>query len=290
MNQGYHEAITYSFISPDLQKRFDPQAELISLLNPISAELSVMRSSLWPGLLEAVRYNQNRQQQRIRLFESGMCFSQKADGIQQQIKLAGVITEQLYPEQWSIKNNKADFFDIKKDVEKLLSLMKKQGAIQFVKAEHVVLHPGQSSTICINEQVIGYLGALHPRLLHELDLAGSVYLFEIDLEALQKAELPKFKSISRFPAIRRDLSFWIDQTIPVQHVLDTVRNVTGERLQAVDVFDVYSGQSAKPGQQSLAISMVLQHPEQTLVDEEIDVCMNKILEELKQKFAINLRD
>lgn len=290
VDQGYHEAITYSFIAPKLEKLFNPHAELISLLNPISTELSVMRSSLLPGLLEAVRYNQNRQQQRIRLFESGMCFLQTESGIQQRTKLAAVITNQLYPEQWSIKNNTADYFDIKKDVEKLLSLTRKQTSIQFIKTEHIVFHPGQSSAICINGEIIGHVGALHPGLLRELDLAGSIYLFEIELDGLQNATLPKFNSISRFPAIRRDLSFWIDKTIPAQHILDTVRKITGEWLQSVDIFDVYSGQGAKPGQQSLAISMILQHSERTLVDEEIDVCMNKIQDELKEKFAINLRD
>lgn len=290
VDQGYHEAITYSFIAPKLQKLLDPEAELISLLNPISADLSVMRSSLWPGLLEAVRYNQNRQQERVRLFESGMCFLQTAEGIQQRTKLAGVITGPLYSEQWSVKNNALDFFDIKKDVENLLSLTQEQNHIQFIKANHIALHPGQSSAIALYDQTIGYLGALHPHLMHELDLTGPVYLFELELDVLQKSQLSKFKSISKFPAIRRDLSFWIDQTIPVQQVLDIVHMMAGQWLQAVNVFDVYAGQSSEPDQQSLAISIILQHPERTLIDEEIEMCVSNILNELKQKFSVMLRD
>lgn len=290
VDRGYHEAITYSFISPKQQTLMDPKQAQLTIINPISADLSVMRTSLWSGLLNAVAYNQNRQQGRVRLFETGLRFLQENADIKQEPMLAGVIAGDAYPEQWGVKAKPIDFFDIKNDVESLFALTGKNSEILFDKAEHPVLHPGQASKIICDDKVIGYMGSLHPALLRELDLVGPIYLFEIRLDALCAGILPVFKPLSKFPAIRRDISFWVEKSIPLQQIIDAVRADAKDLLNDLCLFDVYAEAGAQANTRSLALGLVLQHQDRTLVDSEVDALIEQILKTLKQKFAINLRE
>lgn len=290
VDRGYHEAITYSFISPKLQQLIDPQQAGIALSNPISAELSVMRTSLWPGLLNAVLYNQNRQQTRVRLFETGLRFIPQGNEVSQEAYLAGVITGDAYPEQWGEPQRAVDFFAMKNDLEALIRLTGNLPAFSWQKAEHAALHPGKTSAILFEQKIVGYLGALHPGLLETLDLIGPVYLFEIQLAALTAAVLPKFVALSKFPAIRRDISFWVAKTVSIQAILDQVRSCAGEWLNDLCLFDVYQSKDAADDKRSLALGLIWQHPTRTLVDDEINTLMDSVITALKQTFAINLRE
>lgn len=285
VDRGYHEAITYSFISPTLQKLISPQEPLIELKNPISSDLSVMRSSLFGGLLNAAIYNHNRKQTRVRLFETGLRFTQ--NNIQEPM-LAGIATGTAYPEQWGIPNRALDFFDVKSDVEILLRLSPHK--ISFRPAEHPALHPGQTSGIYLDDELIGYLGALHPALFKEFDLISPVYLFELQFNKMNTREIPRFQIPSKFPAIRRDISFIVEAKFSVQTILETVREKVGTLLMDLCLFDVYQGKNMPHGKRSLALGLILQHPEQTLLDSQINEIMEEVISTLKNRFDINLRD
>ena len=217
---GYQEAITYSFVDQETQSAITPDVEGVALANPISADLAVMRTSLWPGLLKALSYNQNRQQSRIKLFETGLKFAKEAGEIVQTRMIAGVVSGPVHTENWCNDNRAVDFFDVKADLENLLYSI--DPSVQFEKGSHHALHPGQTAQIVKNGKKIGYLGAIHPKLQKSLDLNGSVYLFELCLIETVQGQVPKFSEVSKFPEVRRDLAILIKRDIPFQDVEQTV--------------------------------------------------------------------
>lgn len=290
VDRDYHEAITYSFTSPQLQNAIDPQQSPLTLINPISSELSVMRSSLWPGLLNAARYNQKRQQSRVRLFETGLCFQTDQGELSQNPRLAAIAIGDSTAEQWGLAKKTVDFFTVKSDVEALLNLTGSLADTQFIPAAHPALHPGQSAKLVQRKKSIGYVGALHPKLLTTLDLVGPVYLFELSLPALTQAKLPYFKPFSKFPSVRRDISFWIEETFPAQAILEQVKTDAGDWLNDSYLFDVYHDKEKGKGKRSLALALLWQHPSRTLIDSEVDDLLQKVIQGLQQQFTIQLRE
>ncbi|MES2141959.1 MAG: phenylalanine--tRNA ligase subunit beta [Pseudomonadota bacterium] len=291
VDRDYHEAITYSFTSPHMQKAINPEETPLVLQNPISNDLSVMRSSLWPGLLNAAADNQKRQQHRVRLFETGLCF--KSDGGQELVQtpyLAAIATGDSVPEQWGIPQKPLDFFNVKSDIEALFHLTGQLANIQFIPEEHPALHPGQSCKIVKGKKSLGYFGALHPALLTKLDLTGPVYLFELSLSEITQTSVPYFKKFSKFPIVRRDISFWVDKKISAQAILQQAKLDAGNWLNDVYLFDVYHDQTSEEEMHSLALALLWQHPSRTLVDVEIDDLLKKVIEGLKKHFVIQLRE
>src|SRR5690606_38767246 len=196
VDRGYQEAITYSFVDPKLQQLLDPEQTPLALANPISADLSVMRTSLWPGLVAAALYNQNRQQPRVRLFELGLRFRGGLDDLAQERMIGGIATGTRLPEQWGAPETAVDFYDIKGDVEALLALTGAPERFRFEPARHPALHPGQSARVLRDGQEIGWLGALHPELERKLDLDGRTFVFELLLDAVTAARTPAFQPLS----------------------------------------------------------------------------------------------
>lgn len=288
IDRGYREAINYSFTESKRQQALIPQRESLRLLNPISSELSVMRTSLWPGLLNALRYNQQRQQLSGRLFETGLCFHLQKGKLEQQEYLAAVASGQSLPEQWGVANTPLDYFTIKSDLEALISLTTKTD-IQFMPGTHPALHPGLSCNLQISDKIIGYMGALHPKLITELDLIGPVFCFELETSAISERPLPHFKPYSKFPMVRRDISFWVDKKYPAQTILQAVNHKGGKLLYRSFLFDVYFNEQ-EPQKHSLALALCWQHPTRTLVDVEVDSLMETIIGVLKQNFSIQLRE
>ncbi|MDH5473914.1 MAG: phenylalanine--tRNA ligase subunit beta [Gammaproteobacteria bacterium] len=289
VDRGYFEAITYSFVDPEWQSAIDPEIKPVALANPLSAELSVMRTSLWPGLLKAVQHNLNRQQARVRLFETGLTFIQQGDELLQQPKMAAVICGSQTVEQWGETDRKVDFFDLKADLEAILA----QGGIasvEFVADSHPALHPGQTAKIVKNNQSIGWIGALHPQTQKILDIDPSVYVFEIDLNAALEADVPVFTALSRFPEVRRDIAILIDEKIPVKAILTTIRQVSSEFLQEILLFDVYTGKGVENGLKSVALGLILQGFSRTLMDEDIEKEMQNIVAALNNDFGAILRE
>jgi phenylalanyl-tRNA synthetase beta chain len=289
IDRGYREAITYSFVEPTLQKRLDPDAEALALSNPISSEMAVMRSSTWPGLLQALQHNLNRQRSRVRLFETGLCFVDEGYSLRQERRLGGLLTGSRLPEQWGAAEQGVDFFVAKGDVQALLELSRQEEGASFRAVEHPALHPGQSAVIERDGQSLGWVGALHPALEAELSLGQPVLLFELALEALTEASLPEFRELSRFPAIRRDIAVEVDESVPARNVLEAAREAEPELLQEVVLFDVYRGKGVTTGRKSLALGLILQDLCRTLIDDEVDSALGRILDNLKNKTGATLR-
>jgi len=285
--RGYQEAITYSFVDPQLQKALFPEVDGIALANPISADLSVMRVSLLPGLVNALRYNQNRQQSRVRLFETGLRFLKEGDNISQEPMLAGLIAGTRDPENWADKSTPLDFYDAKGDVESLLARV---GAdFSFKPGTHPAMHPGQCARIERNGELVGFVGALHPALLNSLNLNGPVFIFELCLALVTEGKLPSFKGFSKYPGTRRDLAVVVDKQVLFAEIEAQVRKVAGQWLTQVRLFDVYEGAHIEDGKKSVALGLVWQHPERTLQEEEITSAFEAVIRELEKEFGALLR-
>ncbi|GAA5217630.1 phenylalanine--tRNA ligase subunit beta [Corallincola platygyrae] len=289
--RDYQEAITYSFVDPKVQQLLHPNEEGIVLPHPISADMSVMRLSMWPGLLQAVRYNANRQQSRVRLFETGLTFIPSEKGLPEQaLNLGGVITGSTQLEQWSGDLKHVDFFDLKGDVEALLNLTAAASEFSFKAESNDALHPGQSARIYRGDKAIGWIGAIHPALADKLDVTSKLFLFELDLTALLQRSVPEAAPVSKFPANRRDIAIVVKESVTAEELLNSARKVGGNQLVGIDLFDVYRGQGIEDGHKSLAIALTLQDVERTLEEQEMADIMNRIIETLASEFGASLRD
>lgn len=287
---GYYEAVTYSFVSPEMQALLDPGQTTLALSNPISADMSVMRTRLLPGLIQALHHNLNRQQARVRLFETGLCFVPGADGLAQTARIAGVITgNRLQEGLYSQELGSADFFDIKGDLETILRLCGSD-AIRFERSQNPILHPGQGAEVELQGQSIGFVGALHPNLLKKLAIDQAVFTFEIDLAPIRESSLPEFVELSRFPSLRRDISVTVDEDVPLQRLLDEIYSIKNEILQEVFVFDVYTGKEVRNNRKSVALGLILQDFSRTLVDEDVENLVAKILAQLEKRCNAVLRE
>jgi phenylalanyl-tRNA synthetase beta chain len=252
--------------------------------------MSVMRTSLWPGLLQTARQNQARQQERVRIFESGLRFLRNGSELKQDMMLSGLVVGPSAPEQWGMKVRPADFYGAKADVEALLSLTGALGQFRFVPAEHPALHPGQTARIERGGRTAGLLGMLHPALAADLDIGGNAFLFELALAELEQGRLPAFSPLSRFPAIRRDLAILIDAEVPYERVRDCVAEAASDLLRDVVVFDVYQGENIDSGLKSLALGLILQASSQTLTDQDVEQAISRVLARLESELGARLRD
>ena len=288
VDRGYHEAVTYSFVEPKIQQLLaQDDSAPIKLANPISSDLSVMRTSLWPGLVQAMVYNANRQHDRIRLFEVGRVFKGNLNDIAQPRQIGGLIYGSNYAEQWSQNPREVDFFDIKADVEALLALG--GGQVRFEKESHPALHPGQSARVYKNDEAIGWLGAIHPKLNKSLDIDGKVYVFELSLNDVVDSVVPEFETLSKFPALRRDLALLVDDAVNAGQIEDCLSKIDSDILKSFQLFDVYSGEGVELGKKSLAVAFILQHKERTLTDDEVDSLLKTVTETLSQKLNATIR-
>ncbi|MGL4859507.1 MAG: phenylalanine--tRNA ligase subunit beta, partial [Enterobacteriaceae bacterium] len=293
VDRGFQEAVTYSFVDPKVQKLLHPEQKALLVPSPISSDMSAMRLSLWTGLLDAVIYNQNRQQSRIRLFESGLCFQPDQDaplGVQQKLMLAGVITGSRYQEQWDQASQSVDFYDLKGEVERLVQLTGQEHQLSFRAETHPALHPGQSAAISLQDEKIGYIGTIHPDLERRLDLNGRTVVFELCCEPLLQRIVPQAQPISKFPANRRDIAIVVTENTPAQDVLAECRKVGANQLVGVNLFDVYRGQGITEGYKSLAISLILQDSTRTLEEDEIAAIVAQCVAVLQERFQASLRD
>lgn len=289
--RGYQEAITYTFVEPKMQQLLDPQREPITLANPISADMSVMRTTLWAGLLPVLQRNLNRQQGRVRLFEYGMRFLPLQGGAMQQDNvLAGIVFGGVLPEQWAATEQKLDFFDVKGDVEALLALSGRLNAFSFSAESHPALHPGQSARLLLDGNPVGWLGAAHPSLESQLGLSGQTFLFEIEATALLSGTVAKFSEISKYPAIRRDIALVLDRGIPASVVVATANRAAPDTLQNLKLFDLYQGEHIDSGRKSIALGLTLQAQSRTLTDDEVDSAIEQIVTTLANELGAALRE
>lgn len=287
--RGYQEVITYSFIAPELQRLFDPELASVEVSNPISADLSVMRSTLLPSLVNTASYNLKRQQARVRLFETGLTFIPNDSGLPtQEAVLGGLITGRRYTESWSESGETVDFYDLKGDIEALLDATRCQ-AVRFERCTHPALHPGRCASVFVDENNVGVVGALHPQLQQSLDIAQPIYVFELKLSAVTTGKLPDFTELSKYPEVRRDLAILIDRETAAGEVLAAVKTVAGDTLKNLRLFDIYQGEGIDPKRKSLALGLTLQHSSRTLNDEEVNATIDAVVDMLKTQFGGDLR-
>ena len=280
-------------MDPAQQQHLFPGVEAMVLPNPIAADMSAMRVSLWTGLIQAAVYNQNRQQSRLRLFEQGLTFvpdEQAENGVRQTPVLAGLLLGPVVDEHWDMATKGVDFFDLKGDVESLLALSANESNFSFARTDIGALHPGQSAALLQQGRQIGLLGAVHPSLLRKLGLKSQAYVFEIELAALTGRRVPEAAEVSRFPANRRDLALVVDQSVAAGDILDLARKVGGDQLVGLNLFDVYQGQGIADDKKSLALSLVLQDTHRTLEEKEIADTVARIVSALSDEFSASLRD
>jgi phenylalanyl-tRNA synthetase beta chain len=290
VDRGYQEVITYSFVDKKYIEQLTPQQPSVALANPISADMSEMRTTLWAGLLKTASYNINRQQSRLKLFERGLNFLQEETGLEQKDHIAGLIYGGVNDESWFGKARPVDFYDAKGDVEALLALTGGDAAYSFETGSHPALHPGQTALIKRGEEVIGFLGAVHPAVQKSLDLPQKAYLFELALDGIRGRSLPQFKELSKYPEVRRDFAVIVDEKISAQSILKNVRETAGDLLTGLVLFDVYQGESLEAGKKSIAFGITLQDPNRTLQDEDINPLVERVVSRLKELFNVTLRE
>ena len=289
-DRGYHEAVTYSFVPEALQRRLDPEAEPVRLQNPLSAELAVMRTTAWVGLLQALQRNLARQQERVRLFELSMRFVRQGSEITQEKTLAILAAGPAWPEQWGLDSRRpVDFHDVKGDLEALAAATGAPGAFAFEAAAHPALHPGQSARVLRDGEPVGWIGALHPEVAGALDVGVPVVLLEVALEAVRRARVPRFEPLSPFPAVRRDLAVVVDEAVPAARIAETVRAAAGPLLRELRIFDVYTGPGVEAGRKSVSLGLIFQESSRTLTDEEINGVVARVVARLEEAVGATLR-
>ena len=284
--RGYFEAVTFSFVAPELQAHFDPELSPIALKNPISADLAVMRTSLIPGLLKAIAHNASRQQSRVKLFETGLKFL-PGEGTEQIPMLAIAVSGLRDLEGWSTDKTAADFFDVKGTVEGLLANLGDR--LTFEASVFPGLHDGQSAAILVDGKCVGRIGAVHPSVRKVMGIPANTVVAEVLQSVVNEVAMPAYDDISKYPETRRDLALVADKSAASAEVLSTIRKAAGSLLTKLDLFDVYEGAGLAEGKKSLAIGLTFQDQSRTLDESEVSSAVDQVLDSLKEKLGIELR-
>lgn len=290
VDRGFYEAITYSFVDPKVLEILEPGATPYTLANPISADLAVMRTTLLAGLLPAVRYNLNRQQDRVRLFEIGLRFVPTTEGLVQEEVICGVICGAVATEQWAQSSSTPDFFDMKGDVEALLEVTGELARFEFSPSSKAYLHPGQAARLVSGDEEVGHVGMLHPNVAQALGLPAYTFVFECRLAPMLLARNVRFGPISKFPAIRRDIAVVVARSLPAAQLLKVARAAAPDYLTELKLFDVYQGEHIDSERKSLALGMTMQAESRTLTDEEVEQAVATVVEALRETLGATLRD
>jgi phenylalanyl-tRNA synthetase beta chain len=289
--RGFQEAITYSFIDPVLDRRFGAvESAGLALSNPISADMAVMRQSLWPGLVQAARENLHRQQRRARFFELGTRFVVNSESTcREEPSIAAVIIGDRLPEQWAAKPEKVDVFDLKADLNAVLSLAGPGLEVRFEPAAHPALHPGRAASVVIGDMPVGWIGELHPALASELGIPNAV-LFEVPVAAVTGKPPAAYRTTSRLPAIRRDLAVVVPREVQGATLLGLVRRAAPVVLQDAFIFDIYAGPQIAATEKSVAIGLILQDTSRTLTDADADRIVQRVRKALAGELSATFRE
>jgi phenylalanyl-tRNA synthetase beta chain len=280
-------------VDPKKQSLLFPEVVGLTLPNPISSDMSVMRVSLLPGLLNALSYNQKRQQSNIKLFETGLIFKpdpEQATGVEQIPMIGGVLTGNTHDEHWSIASTGIDFFDAKASCERLLEFTGAAEEFEFVQTSHAAYHPGQCANILHQGEKVGIVGALHPQHAKPLGFSGKVFAFELAIAAISARKLPWAAPVSKYPVNRRDIAMTVNEALETGKLLKSIEKIGISELVGLNLFDVYQGKGIEPGYKSLAISVWLQSTEKTLEDSDIQKSVDIVVRHLQDQFSATLRD
>jgi phenylalanyl-tRNA synthetase beta chain len=291
--RGYQEAITLAFVDPALQERLFPGRAALALSNPIASDLSVMRVSLWPGLLRAALENQRRQADRIRLFEHGTRFEAGGGTTRELDTLAGLACGARVPEQWGVTKDMraaADFYDVKGDLAALFAATGTPQSFTFEPGAQPALHPGRTGRVLRCGQQVGWLGELHPTLVQALDFTYPPILFELDFDAALAVKRASYEEISRFPLVRRDLAIVVDESVTLSSLAERVTLAASSLLRDLRIFDVYRGPGLEKGRKSVAVGLILQDISRTLTDDDVERLMASVVADLRENLNARIRE
>jgi len=283
--EGYQEVVNYSFVDESWERDLLGNATPIKLQNPIASNLSVMRTSLWGGLLDTLTYNLNRKQDRAFLFEIGAVYFKQPNVFVETTRVSGLAYGSAKPEQWAADSEEIDFFEVKAHVDRLVG-----AEVIYEKAEHVALHPGQTARILKNGKAIGWLGKLHPKWQQQYSLTKSTYLFELDLVAISSRQIPSYREVSKLLPIRRDLAVVLDENVAVGDVFSAIKKANIPLILDAALFDLYQGQGVPENKKSLALSVLMHDTQKTLTDSDADTTITNLLQLLQNVFGATLRN
>ncbi len=294
---GLYQATTYSLTTVEKNRLFgfDKRFKEVPLAMPMSEERAILRTTLLPGLLEAVEYNLNRQQANLSLFEMASIYLTKEEKLTalptEEEYLSAVFTGSWLEHKWQGETKQVDFYVVKGILEGMFSLLGINEKVEFVQGKQAGMHPGRTAFITINEQEIGFLGQIHPSVQADLDL-NETYVFELSLEKLfaQVKESVRYESLPRYPSVSRDIALVVDENISAGALQKTIQHAGGDLLKEVDVFDVYAGEHLAKGKKSIAFSLLYINREQTLTEDEVTTVHERILKELKDQYDAQLRE
>jgi phenylalanyl-tRNA synthetase beta chain len=291
--RNYNEVVTYSFVDQQKMAAMYPDMKPIVIPKPITADMDAMRVSLLPGLMQVIAFNNARQVTSLKIFESGLKFisdDSAPNGIAQIKTLAGAISGLADSEQWSVASRNVDFFDIKGDLEALLELTGEKDRYTFVPLNSSALHPGQSAAVMYDGRQVGVVGQIHPAVQKKYGVKFKTFVFEIELDALSRTQVPVYHEISKFPSNRRDIAIVVDDSVPAGEIIDTIKKASSDLIRSVSLFDLYSGGTMESGKKSIAISMQLQDLNSTLDEARISETVSSVLGVLKDRFNAVLRE
>jgi phenylalanyl-tRNA synthetase beta chain len=290
VQRGYQEVMTYSFVAREQDRIFAGGRDGVPLVNPLSAELAVMRQGLWPGLVQALRHNLARQQRRVRIFEVGVRFLPDAAGLAEEVVLSGLALGSAVPEQWGESARPVDFFDVKSDLEAMLAMLGAPDEFDWVADVHPALHPGIAARLSRRGEHVGWLGNLHPGLTKQSGLDEAPIMFELAASGLSNVTLAAYQGLSRFPAVRRDIAVVVARATPVAGLVAAVRDAAGPALREVIVFDIFAGGHIDAAQKSVALGLILQETSRTLTDSDGDQIVVAVVQRLASDFGATIRE
>jgi phenylalanyl-tRNA synthetase beta chain len=295
---GYHEVITYSFTSPSCWDIIglppdDPRRQHLRILNPLAEDLSVMRTTLIPGLMETARYNVSRKNSNLKLFELKKVFlPQEGERLPKEVRiLAGLAMGFDRDPHWAFSPRSVDFYDIKGCVEDLLDALLIKGARFHQAGDVPYLHPGRTSRVVLNQEVLGVFGEVHPEVLERYEIHGKVYLFEIDFSKMVKwaGDQKRFQLLPKFPAVYRDLSVIVDKALEVERVMEAILKFRQPFVEEITLFDIYQGPPIPDGKKGISYRIRYRASDRTLTDEAVNQYHEKIISGLKEALQIELR-
>jgi len=288
--RDYQEVVTYSFVDKKLDSLITGRDSKLELSNPISSEMSVMRGSIWPGLIQAAAANVARQQDRIRFFEIGKTFHGDLEAPVEIVRLSAIVVGDVVEKQWAYCAQAVDFFDIKSEVEVLLKMTGAIGEFSFRATEHAALQTGQAARIFRNEEEVGVIGKLIPTVARRFELDREAFLFELNAGKCFASSVPVAKAISRFPSVRRDIAVIVRDNVKSADLVAAVESAAPALVRNVRIFDVYKGPGIEAGLKSIALGLILQETSRTLTDEDADAVMAAVLRKMQADFGAELRD
>ncbi|CAH1852553.1 phenylalanine--tRNA ligase subunit beta [Convivina praedatoris] len=295
-SMGLNQAISYALTTPEKARLFANESEesLVALDYPMSSDRRVARQNLLAGLLDDISYNSARSVENVALYEQGRIFINHQVNQQPTEKehLAGVLTGNLQHSSWQAAKNvkPVDFYDIKGIVTKYCQEIGLTDVTFQATDRHVAMHPGQTADIYVKDVYLGFVGQIHPQITQAKKL-NPVFGFELDLEAVltQREQEISYIPVSRYPQISRDLAILVDENISNQQIEHAIKVTAGPHLVHLNIFDLYQGDSLPTHKKSMAYQLTYQDRDATLVEEDINQDVERIIEQLKDQFQAEIR-